>query len=555
MSNSPTGNEDSYQRIRRDGESSTRSVEASVNGSRKIIFAAMFTIVFGIGSSVLSSATDIYIAQNSAGGNTGADCADAHSASWFNSSSNWGTNSTQIAAGTTVHLCGTFTGSAGVSVLTVQASGKSGNVIEVLFESGATLTAPYWSTAGAINLGGYANLLVDGGTNGIIQATANGSGLANQQVNTGIYTTGGNVEIRNLTIANLYVHSSAADTAVDQTQVNCIRFSGSNISIHNNTMHDAGWCLYEPYQSGDGTISIYDNTIYNIDHGWALATSQAGGSSGPFNFYSNQVYGYANWDSTNDAYHHDGVHCYTSGTGGNPAHITGLNIYNNLFQGPVGQNVTAHVFLEGGSSSSATPCADSSSPVAVYNNVMVADQPINNGLMGLFSGNYSIYDNTMIGSSTSNGVCFSANSLVSGMLFKNNVLSTCNQLINISNSISFTPDYNSYGNGGSNAFVCNNNYYNTNQLSSWQSCIGGDSHSTYNSNLSLSSLGMPQSASPVIGAGTNLTSLGMTTLDSDTTAGDTRTPSARAASGSWDIGAYAYAAAPSAPTGLSAVVE
>ena len=30
------------------------------------------------------------IAQNAAGGNTGADCADAHAVSWFNTSSNWG---------------------------------------------------------------------------------------------------------------------------------------------------------------------------------------------------------------------------------------------------------------------------------------------------------------------------------------------------------------------------------------------------------------------------------------------------------------------------------
>ena len=140
-----------------------------------------------------------------------------------------------------------------------------------------------------------------------------------------------------------------------------------------------------------------------------------------------------------------------------------LAIYNNLFEGPVGADITSHIFLEGGTGSGSTPCADATSGIAIFNNVALADQGIATGMFGLFSGNFTsahgggVFNNTIISSdSTSDGsnVCFSSNSDVSGMTFENNALSGCNQLIAITSSIGFSPNYNQYGNGGSNAFVC-----------------------------------------------------------------------------------------------------
>ncbi len=185
-----------------------------MNGPRKLLLAVMFVIL----AATFSAASDIYIAQNATGGNTGADCADAHAASWFNSSSNWGSGSGKIGPGTTVHLCGTFTAPAGSSgYLTFQGSGLSGNPITLLFESGAVLTAPYWSGP-AVLIGAHNYVTVDGGTNGIIQATANGTDLANQQdggtgVDCGSVNMCSNVRVQNLTIADLYVHACPKSTS------------------------------------------------------------------------------------------------------------------------------------------------------------------------------------------------------------------------------------------------------------------------------------------------------------------------------------------------------
>ena len=82
-----------------------------------------------------------------------------------------GDGASQIGPGTTVHLCGTFTASAGASgYLSFQGSGTSGNPITLHFETNALLQAPYWGTGAAIFASGLSYVMVDGGTNGTIQA-------------------------------------------------------------------------------------------------------------------------------------------------------------------------------------------------------------------------------------------------------------------------------------------------------------------------------------------------------------------------------------------------
>jgi hypothetical protein len=476
----------------------------------------------------------------------------------FNTSSNWGSGSGQIGPGTTVLLCGTFTGAAGATELTFQASGTSGNPITLLFDTNAQLNAPYWAPSpnggcgGAVCMYNRSYIVINGGSNGIIQNTANGDNSAYQHGSEGIEAGGcSNCTIENLTIANIYVHLANGLTSFDQTAMRCITFSGSNVTVNNNTMHDAGWCLFENYSNGDGNVKIYDNNLSNIDHGWMLATGTGGGNSGPFNFYGNQVINYANWDTSSDAYHHDGIHCFTGVS--TPAHISALNIYDNVFGPGVGTNITAHIFIEG--SLEGTPCADASSVINIYNNVLTANGPVSNGLIGFFSGTANVYNNTFIGSGPSTGIGFMDNTASGSgpITFKNNALSGFNQEVAISSGITFTPDYNTYGNGGSNTWVCGSNFYSTTQFASWKSCTGGDSHSTYSASLNLTALGVPQSGSPVAGAATDLTSLGITSLDSDTSAGNTRTPVPRPTTGAWDAGAYVYRA-PSPPTSLNAVV-
>ena len=457
---------------------------------------------------------------------------------------NWTTNS----PGDVNYICGTITGSAGSQLLAPKGNGAPGNPVTIKFDRGAILNAPYFAPSpnggcgGAICLYGLSYYTIDGQNTGTIENTANGTTRSYQQPSEAIEGYRCNhCTVKNLTIANMYVRSSTSDTSADASALRCISVSGSNWLIQNNVMHDAGWCLFNNFNNGDGNVDIVGNTIYNIDHGWMLASQVAGGSSGPFSFHANKLYGYEVWDSgRTDFYHHDGIHCFTSQTNGNPAHITGLAIYSNFFSGPIGQNVTGHIFIEGGLGSASTPCADATSGIAIYNNIAVGDQADPDGLFGLFSGNYTsahgggVYNNTLVSTAgTGVGVCFSANSDVSGMTFENNALSGCNQLIE-THGIPFAPDYNQYGNGGGNAFVCHGNYYQPAQFDSWRNCVAGDSHSAYKSSLNLNSSYRPL-GSPLIKAGANLSSLCSGNLSSLCTdlAANRRPPT-----GAWTVGAY-----------------
>ena len=89
-----------------------------------------------IGLSPLSFA-DVHIAQTSQGVGDGSSCASARSVSWFNSSTSWGPNSTQINPANAVQLCGTIT-----SDLKFQADGVAGSPI-IVDGTDATMNASF----------------------------------------------------------------------------------------------------------------------------------------------------------------------------------------------------------------------------------------------------------------------------------------------------------------------------------------------------------------------------------------------------------------------------
>jgi hypothetical protein len=517
----------------------------------KVLFLSMILagIVMGWSTVSAASAGNIYIAQSASGSANGSNCGNAYAYTFFNNSGNWGSGSSQIGSGTTVHVCGTWSGTAGQWFLAFQASGASGSPITLYFEPNAILQAPYFNSNGAINTRGYSYLTIDGGTNGLIQNTLNGSPggacpggtCSYQQASMAIQASGSsNFTLKNLTIANLYVHTSASDTAIGNSSVNCIYNNGSftNWTISNNTMHDVSWCISIQYGNSTNAV-ISGNTIYNVDHAIAFGGPAPGNTLNGVTISGNKIRDYSNWDTTANAYHHDGIHIWGYNDNGSDA-ISNISIYDNAFGGCVGQNVTAHIFMEanGGNTRSVT----------IFNNTLMdtCAGNVTNGFIttGVDSG-YQIYDNTAIGASTD--TCYATSSSPS-VVFKNNVASGCGTFMDVTTGGGFATgglNNNVYANSGrSNVFVYHGNY--TSSLSSWQSETGQDANSVYAANALLNSNGSPQIGSPVIGAGVNLTSLGVTMLDSDIVG------TARPVSGAWDVGAFVYSGAPAPPTGLTA---
>lgn len=539
---------------------------------RNLLVTCITLFVFSwIGvSSHQAFAADIYVSQNATGVNTGANCTNAYPASWFNNGSNWGSSSGQIGPGTVVHLCGTIT-----SELAFQGSGSSGNPIELLFEPGAAIQiSPGADANGAVNLGGNNYILIDGGANtpcGWNTATNKSEGACNGQIENMLYgssdatcpggpcTTqtstgnliqgsGNNVEIRNLQAGPSYIHTSTGNAGNDTHGTGCISDNGgSNWNIHDNNIHDGSWCVTFTYSSGTMSgITLTNNEFSNSSHMVAVGGAGSATLNG-FTFDGNYAHDMHMWDTTSDSWHADGIHFY-SATLTNTAE--NLLIYNNIFGGNTGQDITAQVYSE--------EFANISNLV-LFNNLFTASDGALWWVDQCNSGCYFL-NNTMA-NNTGTALYLGYSSYPTTLSIENNVIEGSYWLINWQGSaVSVNPyNYNAYGpNGGGVWYRLGSSF---NQLSSWQSASGEGSSSIYNaSGLSLSASYLPDTGSPVITAGVNVCTQSPTFCTSYPEIKNDLAGNPRPTNGNWNIGAYqnsgsTLSSTPSAPTGLTGVVQ
>lgn len=496
---------------------------------RKLIFVMVGLLFPGF---LFGQATTVYVTQAGAGSTDGTTLSNAFSASQFNSGQ-CGTSATQIGAGTTVHLNGTFT-----SALTSKCSGSSGKPVTILFDDGAVITAPYWNGAAFSLSGNYVTL--NGGTNGTIQATANGTNLANRQASsTGVNISPGTGQtVQNLTISNLYVHvctlpiSNCTDEGGQNTYGISVVGVVNNLTLNNVTIHDMKWGVRYAYGAGASGFTISNSNIYNVDHCSLVGNSGTGSSLTGMVIHDNHCHDFGNWDDYGSggtpgtqANHHDGFHQWAF----NGSTLNNVMIYNNLVNGYLGLDSwcnTAPIFTENQSSTVSNH--------QIFNNVLDMSQTCtNNGGISYQGSSIKLYNNTILGKNTSCGLGVQLYGASNDA--RNNIIST------------FPVDFQL--SGGSFATENYNVSYNIARR-----VANGPNDQTGNplvnsSNYSLSA------GSSAIGNGMNLSVLGITTLDID------KAGVARPLTAAWDIGAYQDSpqagggSSPNPPSGLTAVVN
>ena len=218
-------------------------------------------------------------------------------------------NSTAETAGDISYVCGLITGTAGQTLLTFGWSGSSGSPLQLIFDTGADLQAPYWGSSndGAIDTAGQNWIVINGGTNGIIENMANGTNLTYQQSSHGIWLSGSsNVTVENLTVANMCQHTAVTDltgciangNGDSGIQVNSSG-SMSNVTVTKNAVHDSQGCIFYSAGNGDSGVTISDNTLSRCN--WEVGADQSGTSSG-FTITGNDITCVAgsatcNWDT------------------------------------------------------------------------------------------------------------------------------------------------------------------------------------------------------------------------------------------------------------------
>ena len=476
-----------------------------------------------------TDAADIYFAQNSTGADTGADCTNAHALTWFNSTVNWANpkQSGKIGPNDTAHFCGSV-----ATTATIQASGSPGAPITLQFEPGAKFSSAVWSNAtGAINTNKKNYVTINGGVDGVIENTDNGTLLGHKTNSIGILASGSSyLEIKNLHISNIYVHTSVSDS-IGYAADGAIYWQGiqSNVSVHDCVIHDVHWALN--YQFGYGScdgFAIYNNDIYNTDHGVGMGGYGANSVTN-ITIYNNHFHDYANWDTTANTYHHDGIHIYANGG----AHANLGKIYNNIFDGDTGVNFTSHIFLE--------KDGETNNDWKIFNNVFLPP-PQGKGAgfgfiaLGANTGT-EVYNNTLQGGCKSVSGCYGI--LVAGgnTKVKNNIISGFNTgIVFYTAAPGTTWDNNLYADITKfGATVSPYGEYST--LASWKSYLqslnsSNEVHAVSATNALLGTSGIPQANSPATGAGVNLTGVGIPALDFD------KNQVARPGSGAWVIGAF-----------------
>jgi hypothetical protein len=244
------------------------------------------------------------------------------------------------------------------TTLVIPSSGTSGHVITYLFGSGAKFSAAHWNQSGAngdaaIYANGLSYLTIDGGTNGTIEATDNGTtstfggshttALANHGVKIEGGTTGST--IKNLIIIGLYHRTADSDDVPATVGTNSIIVTGVLVSveINNNTASWAGNGVYIGYQGSSSALKIHHNTLsaqsVNISVGDRIASSVLD----DLQIYNNDISQNAEWQGV-AAIHCELVHPFAVASGSS---ITNYKFYNNYLHGNLGTQSTAFSMPEG----------------------------------------------------------------------------------------------------------------------------------------------------------------------------------------------------------------
>ena len=530
-----------------------------------VVFAA--TALIGLLSAPVSKgqATNIYLAQSATGAANGADCADAYAYGFFNNSANWGSGAGQIGPGTTMHLCGTITGTVGQTGLTFQGSGASGNPVTLLFESGANLTSPVWGTAITIN--GKSHIVINGGTNGIIQNTANGTGLTYEQGSTGISLTGtdSDVTIQNLEIASLCKFNLTDTKGCSSTGINVFGTGASNIAITHCKIHDTNIGMFYGMNPGDTNLIYSYNTSYAVANTMQQFGGNGGGTTSGFSLIGNDMYcqinATCNWAAGGT--HAEIVHFLV----GNGVTYNGTLIANNYFHDMGTVAISDYLNLEVAAGATAATYTN----FKIYNNVFAVTMA--NPAIGLNNNNccwtnFIVTNNTIVGPGPANGVALTG--ISSPITLENNIISSFNDTLHFNGSYSTSAvDYNDYLNwgsfGGWGSPACASGCF---TFSAWQTkstdeCSGGCDMHGMAANPNLNPSFVPSGGSPVLGKGANLSSLGIAGLNQGApqffgvnyACGTGCGPRPGTGGGAWDIGAYQVTglstSLPGAPPGLA----
>jgi len=488
----------------------------------------------------------LWVADTAQGAADGSSAANAHAKQWFNTAASWSSDTLQdglIGPGDTVHLCGTLSFAARETGLIIQHSGTAEHPITVLFETGAKLSSPCFEaspgnhTGGAVLIHTKEHIVIDGGTDGVIEATDTGSETQWTYENTGgsgsitgaigvhlykaNYTT-----VRNLSVENIYVSDGDMENPVwsgrygdSGTSSSAVTISASShVTVSNSTLTAAQIGIQVVLQD-TGALELHHNTISQCSAGMMIGISGAGYSGDDVQIHHNEIFDTSAW-----AYN-DGIKVFGVPMTQDP--LTDLQIYSNTIGPDISQD---------GHPATAWILADQGWIIepAIYNNVLLGNEHDNAANayitvggasvaagLGVLEQNSKIYGNTIVSAYTGTDIAVLVGKSSIGHQLYNNII-RCEGPVSVL-----------YVNDATSAVAaCDYNlYYSAASLLSLPQSLNPsfDQHSLVAVDPSLDTAMRPLPTSPAVDAGA---SLGAGFVSTDKAGVD------REIQAPWDIGAY-----------------
>jgi hypothetical protein len=391
---------------------------------------------------VSASAKDVYVSQSGAG--SGSSAQDTRPLAWLNDARSWNTGGSSIAPGDKVHLVGTFT-----NPLIIQGDGQIGNPITIYFEPGAQFTSPCWPASGAIQLNGRSHIVIDGGVNGLIQNTNNGTGLSTNS-SSGVYGLAYFTTIQNLTITNIF--RKIKGIIDDTRQGYPMNLQGSSITVSNCVVSD-GDCgvSYSAALNLQANYTVIGNKFFNLNHSTQIGMKSSNCLLQNVVFANNYFDNWDVWDAPGDTQIHlDGIWIWND-TYDPTSVLDNIRIYGNEFGGNVGTRTTSSLafYLYNGRYQLKN--------AYIYNNLFRCYAPGSwgGGFISMVGSNVWVFNNTIVGS-------YSDGRLYGGRIILGNEAAYCYNNLMVYGSglqiIAASTDASATDNSGSNTSFILNTY-------------------------------------------------------------------------------------------------
>ena len=199
---------------------------------------------------------------------------------------------------------------------------------------------------GTIGYAQYVTVKRQQETNGLITATSNGTGLATGLLEEGVFINTSNVTVQNLAVTNMYQRTIGTDYFTGMASFAGVYAIGTGISslLISNCTISAAYDGVALTFNNSSTFEIKNCNISNCAVDASIGQNNINETLTGVLVHNNYMSTDLPWEGS-PSIHRDCIHLFN--VNGTTGQINGAQIYDNIFTGDLGNNISTYILLEG----------------------------------------------------------------------------------------------------------------------------------------------------------------------------------------------------------------